>query len=87
MQLGDHGVHLVCAVGAVMEATEYPLEYASNQSAVERIIVKEKLRDSYPATNTAVLVSSNINGSLFKLVINTLLHSRTSILGRLAEMD
>ena len=59
MQLGDHGVRLVCAVVAAEVATGSPLEYASKQSVVERIIVKENTKDTYPAINNAVLVSTN----------------------------
>lgn len=55
MLLGGHGVHLVCAVVAVEVATGSPLEYASKQSVVERIIVKENTKDIYPAINNAVL--------------------------------
>ena len=83
MQLGDHGVHLVCAVVAVEVATGSPLEYASKQSVVERIIAKENTKDIYLAINNVVLVSTN--GSLFSLVIN-ILHYRATILGRLAGL-
>ena len=59
MLLGGHGVHLVCAVVAAEVATGSPLEYASKQSVVERITVKENTKDIYPAINNVVLVSTN----------------------------
>lgn len=57
MQLGGHGVRLVCAAAAVEEVTGSPVGYASNLNVVEKIIVKENIKDTYPAVPTAVQVS------------------------------
>lgn len=57
MQLGDHGVRLVCALVAVEVATGYLLEYASKQSVVERITVKENTKNTYLAMRNVVQVS------------------------------
>ena len=63
MQPGAHGVHLVCAVVAAEVVTGSPLEYASKQSVVERITVKENTKDTYPAMENAVQVSTTVNSS------------------------
>ena len=61
MQLGDHGVHSVCAAVAVAAATGSPLGYASKPNVVERIIVKANTNDTSPAVNNVVLVSIMIH--------------------------
>lgn len=60
MQHGVPGVHLVCVVVAVEEATGSLLEYASKPSVAERIIVKENTKDTYLAIANVVQVSTVI---------------------------
>lgn len=84
MQLGAHGVHSVCAVAAAEVDTGSLPGYASNQSVVERITAKANPKNTYPAMENAVQVSTTINSSPSSVVTNTLY--RTTILGRLEGM-
>ena len=84
MHFGDHGAHSVCAVAAVEVATGSPPGYASKQSVAERITVKANTKDTYPAMENVVQVSTAINGSHSSIIIDTLY--RATILGRLAGL-
>ena len=82
MQLGDHGVHSVCAVAAVEVAIGSPPGYVSKQSVVERITAEANTKDTYLAMRNVVQVSTAINSSPSSIIIHTLY--RATILGRLA---
>ena len=84
MQPGDHGVHSVCAVAAVEVVTGSPAGYASKLSVAERITVKANTKDTYPAMENVVQVSTAINSSHSSIIIDTLY--RATILGRLGGL-